>query len=132
MGNKFEDAVKKRNAELESKKKETKNEELTKELEKELQDEELFKKKVAKIRDEYKQYEDQYKEEQQKEFDKQKEEEYGQFVDTMVDVAVKTPEFHGIELEDDEKNEVLSFLLELDDEGSTEFYKNLKMKKMNG
>ena len=31
MGNKFEDAVKKRNAELESKKKETKNEELTKE-----------------------------------------------------------------------------------------------------
>jgi hypothetical protein len=43
----------------------------------------------------------------------------------MVNVALETPEFYGIELEDDEKNEVLSFLLDLDDNGTSTFYKTL-------
>ena len=41
----------------------------------------------------------------------------------MVDVATKTSEFHGIELEDNEKNEVLSFILDLDENGTSNFYK---------
>ena len=101
------------------------DEELKAELEKELQNDVLFKKKVDSLRSEYKKLEDQYKENQQAEFNKQREEEYNKFADTIVDIAVKNSEFYGIELEDSEKNEVLSFLLDLDDNGASEFYKEL-------
>lgn len=101
------------------------DEELAKELEKELQDETLFKKKVDILRAEYKTLEDQYKQGQQQEFEEQRQQQYNQFSEQMVDVALATPEFYGIELEDDEKNEVLSFLLDLDDNGTSNFYKSL-------
>lgn len=101
------------------------DEELTAELEKELQNETIFTKKVTKLREEYKKLEDEYKQEQEAEFNRQRDEQYNQFVDTMVDTAMKTPEFHGIELEDDEKEQVLSFLLDLDDKGTSNFYKSL-------
>jgi hypothetical protein len=101
------------------------DEQLVKELEKELQDETIFKTKVDVLREEYKKLEDQYNENQQAEFEKQREEEYEQFSDTMVNIALQTPEFYGIELEDNEKNEVLSFLLDLDENGTSEFYKTL-------
>lgn len=101
------------------------DEQLVKELEKELQDETIFKTKVDVLREEYKKLEDQYNENQQVEFEKQREKEYEQFSDTMVNIALQTPEFYGIELEDDEKNEVLSFLLDLDENGTSEFYKTL-------
>jgi hypothetical protein len=102
------------------------DEELEKELEKELQNEDIFKKKVSKLRDEYKQLEDNYKKEQQDNFNKKQTDEYNQFVNKMVDVAIKSPDLYGIELEDSEKNEVLSFLLDLDDNGVSDFYKNLQ------
>lgn len=101
------------------------DEELAIELEKALQDKELFTKKVTKLRADYKQLEDNYKEEQQNEINTQREVQYNQFVDTMVDVAVKTPDLYGIELEDEEKNTVLSALLELDENGTSAFYKAL-------
>lgn len=101
------------------------DEELVKELEKELENKDLFNKKVTKLRSDYKQLEDTYKEEQQKEFNAQAETRYNQFVEQMVDVAVKTPDLYGIELEDDEKNNVLSYLLELDETGNSNFYKAL-------
>lgn len=101
------------------------DEELAIELEKALQDKELFTKKVTKLRADYKQLEDNYKEEQQNEINTQREVQYHQFVDTMVDVAVKTPDLYGIELEDEEKNTVLSALLELDENGTSAFYKAL-------
>lgn len=101
------------------------DEELTKELEKELADKDLFTKKITKTREEYKELEDTYKKNEAEKFEADQEQQYGEFVETMVDVAVKTPEFYGIELDDDEKNEVLSFLLEMDDEGTTGFSKTL-------
>ena len=101
------------------------NEELEKELEKELQDENLFKKKIDKIRAEYKELEDQQKQIQQAEFEASQKQRYEDFANTMVDVATKTSEFHGIELEDNEKNEVLSFILDLDENGTSNFYKTL-------
>lgn len=101
------------------------DDELVKELEKELEDETLFKKKVDVLRREYKELEDQYKEAQQQEYLRQREEEYNQFSEKMVEIAVNTPEFYGIELEDDEKNEVLSFLLDQDENGASQFYKTL-------
>jgi hypothetical protein len=100
-------------------------EELVTELEKELQNEDLFTRKVTKLREEYKKLEDEYKQTQQQEFEAQRQQQYDQFAQQMVDIAVKTPDFYGIELEDDEKNEVLSFLLELDEDGTSNFYKSL-------
>lgn len=101
------------------------DEELVKELEKELQDEALFKKKTDKLRSEYKLLEDNYKETQIQEANNEKEAKYSQFVNQMVDIAVKTPDFYGIDLDNDEKNEVLSSILELDDTGASAFYKSI-------
>lgn len=101
------------------------DEELLKELNKELEDEPLFKKKVDALRTEYKQLEDQYNAAQQSEFEKKQEEDYNKFSNTMLDVAINTPEFYGIELEEDEQNEVLSSLLDLDENGASEFSKAL-------
>jgi hypothetical protein len=99
--------------------------ELAEALKKELENEDLFKKKIDKTRAEYKELEDQYNATQEQDSQRQKDEEYNQFSDTMVDVAVQTPEFYGIELEDEEKDEVLSFLLDLDENGTSDFYKTL-------
>lgn len=101
------------------------DEELEKELEKELKDETLFKKKVDVLRAEYKQLEDEQKEAQKLEFEQKQQEEYNKFAERMVNIAVETPEFYGIELEDEEKNEVLSFLLDIDESGVSEFSKTL-------
>ena len=94
-------------------------------MEKELKDETLFKKKVDILRAEYKQLEDQEKENRRIEFEDKQKQEFEEFAQQMVDIAIATPEFYGIELEDDEKNEVLSFLLDIDEHGDSEFHKAL-------
>lgn len=101
------------------------DEELGAELNKELQNKAIFDKKVSKLRDEYKTLEDGHKQAQEESFRQNQEEQYNKFANTMVDIAVKTGDLYGIELEDAEKNEVLSFILDLDDKGTSEFYKNL-------
>lgn len=99
--------------------------ELQAELEKELQNEDIFTKKVTKLRSEYKQLEDQYKANQQAEFESQREEQYNQFANTMVNVASNVSDFHGVYLEDEEKTETLSYLLDLDNSGTSQFSKDL-------
>jgi hypothetical protein len=99
------------------------DEELSAELEKELKNEDLFKKKTDKIRVEYKDLEDTYKEDQKKLVEDKKTKEYGDFKNSMIDVAVKNNDFYGVELEDDEKEDVLGSLLNLDDKGASEFEK---------
>ena len=101
------------------------DDELARELEKELKDETLFKKKVDILRAEYKELEDQYKLNQEQQEQQELEEQYAQYSDTMVDIAVATNEMYDFELEDEEKNEILSFLLDRDESGATEFYKTL-------
>lgn len=101
------------------------DEELQMELEKELTNTDLFTKKVTKLREEYKQLETQYKEEQQAEFDAQRDEQYNIFANAMVDIATKVSDFHGVFLEDNEKQETLSYLLDLDDSGVSQFSKDL-------
>lgn len=101
------------------------DDELVAELEKELKNEDIFNKKITKLRTEYKELEDNYKQNEQLEFQKNKEQEYNTFVQSMVDIAIKTPEFHGIDLEEDDKNETLSYLLELDENGISKFHKDL-------
>ena len=101
------------------------DEELQSELEKELQNEEIFSKKVNKLRSEYKQLEDEYKAGQQAEFEAQQQQQYNEFVDQMVNIASNVSEFHGLELDDTDKNDTLSYLLDLDDTGMSQFYKDL-------
>jgi len=101
------------------------DEELEKKLNKELEDEDLFKKQVDQLRTEYKGLEDQYKEEQSHLFEQQQQEQYDQFANTMINVAQNTSELYDFELEDEEKEEVLSFLLNLDESGTSEFSKLL-------
>lgn len=101
------------------------DEELQAELEKELQNEALFTRKVTKLRAEYQQLEDQYKASQQAEFETQREEQYNQYANAMVEIATEVTDYHGVYLEDSEKTETLSYLLDLDDSGSSQFSKDL-------
>lgn len=101
------------------------DEELSKELSLAKQDEELFNKKVTKIREEYKQLEDNYKLEKDREAQEDRQKEYDSFVDNMVNVALENSEILGFDLEDSDKNEVLTFLLDLDEQGTSQFYRDL-------
>lgn len=102
------------------------DEELQSELEKELQNEELFEKKVAKTRAEYKELETQYRQMQEQEFARQQEQEYQHFAQQMVGIATNINEFHGLELEDDDKNDTLSYMLDLDDNGVSQLARDLQ------
>ena len=102
------------------------DEKLQSELEKELQNEELFEKKVAKTRAEYKELETQHRQMQEQEFAQQQEQEYQQFAQRMVEIATNKNEFHGLELEDDDKNETLSYMLDLDDNGVSQLARDLQ------
>ena len=99
--------------------------ELQKELERELEDKDRFSKKITKIREEYKDLEDQEKANQKAQFEAQQQQEYDGFVNQMLGVAQKTSEYHGLELEDSDKNETLSYLVELDATGTSKFYRDL-------
>lgn len=101
------------------------DDELKQELEKELGNEELFTKKVTALRSEYKALEQQEHQMQAAKFEEQKEQEYNTFVNQMVGIAQNVNEFHGLELEDDDKNETLSYMLELDDKGVSQLSKDL-------
>lgn len=101
------------------------DDELQLELEKELGNEELFNKKITKLREEYKQLEEQYKAKERENFETQQQQQYTQFVNQMTDIASSISDFHGLELEDTEINDTLSYLLELDDQGTSQFYKDL-------
>lgn len=101
------------------------DEELERELEKELQDGEIFKKKVDRLRQEYKEIEDRQRQDHQESINQQNQEQYNQFYNTMIGVAQQLPEIHGIELEDAEKNEILSSIVNLDANGYSDFYKEL-------
>lgn len=101
------------------------DEELQLELEKELKNEDIFNKKITKLRTEYKQLEDQNKASKQAEFEAKQQEEYDTFTNGMIELATAVSDFHGVFLEDDEKQETLSYLLELDDSGMSKFSKDL-------
>lgn len=99
--------------------------ELKSELETELQNEDTFKKKVDKLREEYKGLEDRHKAAEQEEFERQQQHQYHQFADALRNVAVSNSDLHGIELDDDEKNITLDYILRLDNSGQSQFYKDL-------
>lgn len=101
------------------------DEELQIELRKELDNPDLFTKKTAKLRTDYKLLEDQYKETLALEAANKRDEDYNKFSDSMLNIATTIDNFHGIYLEDDEKNETLAYLLTLDETGVSQFAKDI-------
>lgn len=97
------------------------DEELALELETELKKPEIFARKTAKLRAEYKQLEDLDKENKANLAKQNQEMQYQQFADQMVSVATNTNEFHGITVEDEEKQKTLQYLLALDNNGTSKF-----------
>lgn len=102
------------------------DEELQAELEKELKDEDMFARKVGTLRQEYKQLEEQQNKEREAEFQQQQHQEYQRFANQMVEIAQRKGEFHGLELEDEDKNNTLSYMLDLDDNGQSRMAKDLE------
>lgn len=100
-------------------------EQLTAELETAMQDEAVFKVKVDALREEYKQYEEEYNRAKEQEFQAQQQQEYQEFSNNMLQIANNVREFHGFELDGEDKNLTLSYLLDLDDQGVSQFYKDL-------
>lgn len=101
------------------------DEELQLELEKELLNEDLFKKKMSKIREGYKKMEDAENQRIEQDTINKRTEEYNKFKEEMIDFSSGVSEFHGIILDDSEKQETLSYLLDLDESGVSRFAKDL-------
>ena len=100
------------------------DEELQSELEKELQNPDLFKKKTDKLREEYKASEDAFNQQQQAEFEAENQRRYDEFAQTMSTIADEITDIYDtVELEDSDKEEVLKSILELDEQGTSEFGK---------
>lgn len=100
-------------------------EELEIELQKELNNPDLFKKKVDKLREVYKQEEIAEQTELAKQAELEEEQNYQILVDSMVEIAQDTNELFDLELEDEDKEEVLQFLLSKDINGQSDFVKLL-------
>lgn len=101
------------------------DDEIDQELQKELNNPDIFKKKVEKIRDLYKQQEIAEQAELSRQAELEEQENYQNLVNTMIEVAQETNELFDLELEDEDKEEVLQFLLQKDVNGQSEFAKIL-------
>lgn len=105
------------------------DEELAAELESAVEDEALFAKKVGKLRKDYTELEKQQAEEAEKQQSAQQEENYKNLVQTLVVEAQNVDDYHGLILDDQDKDDVLKFLLDKDVNGNSEFYKMLNNPK---
>jgi len=101
------------------------DEELQLELEKEKTHPELFKKKLDKIRTEYKDLEVKAKEaEAQLEIDIENDK-FEELKGNLIEVATTTAEIGGLDLDDTEKNQILTYILQKDVNGNTALIKDL-------
>lgn len=99
------------------------DEELEQELEYAKQNQALFEKKMTALRNEYKQLEDEQIAQQKQQASEAKEQEFNMLAQSLVHVANSTNELHDLILEDEDKEAVLSFLLDRDANGQSQFYK---------
>lgn len=85
----------------------------------------VFQKKVAQMREEYRQLEEQYilSLEEQRQLDL--EEERKSDISKVVNVAKMIDNFHGIDLDIEDKEETLSYLFDLDTNGVSNFAKDI-------
>lgn len=99
------------------------DEEIEDQLNRAKENETFFQKKVAALRKEYKELEDNQIRANEEQVAAEKEEQFNQLAQSLVSVARDTEEMNGMLLDDKDKEDVLSFLLDRDANGQSEFYK---------
>ena len=99
------------------------DEEIEDQLNRAKENESFFQKKVAALRKEYKELEDNQIRANEEQAAAEKEEQFNQLAQSLVSVARDTEEMNGMLLDDQDKEDVLSFLLDRDANGQSEFYK---------
>ena len=99
------------------------DEEIEDQLNRAKEKETFFQKKVAALRKEYKELEDNQIKANEEQAAAEKEEQFNQLAQSLVSVARDTEEMNGMLLDDQDKEDVLSFLLDRDASGQSEFYK---------
>jgi hypothetical protein len=99
------------------------DEEIEDQLNRAKENETFFQKKVAALRKEYKELEDNQIRADEEQAAAEKEEQFNQLAQSLVSVARDTEEMNGMLLDDQDKEDVLSFLLDRDANGQSEFYK---------
>lgn len=95
------------------------------ELNKQLEHPELFKKKVDKLRTEYKEMETAQRDAVRLQEEQEAETKRLELQNSLVSVAQGVADIGGLDLDNDDKNEVLNFLLEKDINGVSPFLKTL-------
>ncbi len=101
------------------------DDEIITQLELERQSPSIFKKKVDQLRAEYRDLEEQYNLTLEEERQLQAEEERKAEINKVVDVAKMIDNFHGIELDIEDKEETLSYLFDVDDKGVSNFARDI-------
>lgn len=99
------------------------DEEIEDQLNRAKENDSFFQKKIAALRKEYKELEDKQIKADEEQVAAEKEEQFNQLVQSLVSVARDTEEMNGMLLDDKDKEDVLSFLLDRDANGQSEFYK---------
>jgi len=92
-------------------------------LEKELEIPDIFKKKVDKLREDYISTEKNEREATENALKTKSIASFKEFGDTMTSLIDNVEDVGGVALEDNDKNEILKFMLEQDVNGSTQFQK---------
>lgn len=98
-------------------------EEIEDQLARAKENESFFQKKIAALRKEYKELEDNQLRAEEERVAAEKEDQFNQLASALVSVARNTEEMDGMLLEDEDREDVLSFLLDRDANGQSEFYK---------
>lgn len=101
------------------------DEEIELQLEKELEHKDFFNKKVAKLRQEYLAAEASLQEEERQKQLQQEEEKYNTLANELIEVARGVDEIGGLDLSNEDKEEILSFVLDRDANGSSQLGKIL-------
>lgn len=102
------------------------DEEIIKALEKELELPEFFKKKVNKLREEYVRLENEEIEKSKRKIDDEKEEAFSEFATGMKEYITSVEDIGGVMLEDNDKNDIINFMLSRDSKGITQFQKQMQ------
>lgn len=93
-------------------------------LEKEKENESLFNRKITALRKEYEELEENQRLAEQQEVEAEQQKQWEELKDNLIQVAQNTELLHGLELDNQDKNEVLSFVLDRDEvTGESEFIK---------
>ena len=115
---------------LKSKYEDLTEDELQIELDKEIANRDLFNKKISKIRQEYIELEAERIELEKQQALEEENVKYEELTSKLVDVALKVEDIGGLDLTDDDKNDVLDYILTKDVNGVSNFVKNLDNNEM--